>query len=130
MIEPILDRVRARVSGERALESVRAIARHHRVQSSPGYDAAAEWLCEELERAGLEPEVDRVPGDGRTRFLGYLGPEAWDCAHAEAWLVDGTGARARLCANRCTTRSSRRASERASSRVARPMPAGDSNAGR
>lgn len=97
MIESVLERVRGEVSGERALESVRRIAGFHRVQSSPGYDAAAGWLCGELERAGLAPVVDQVAGDGRTRALGCLVPQAWECTHAEAWLVDGAGGRERLC---------------------------------
>jgi hypothetical protein len=85
----LLERVRHEVSGKRALESVRALTRFHRVQSSPGYDQASSWMARQLESLGLEIEVDTVPGDGRTRLLGQLMPEGWECSHAMATLVDG-----------------------------------------
>ena len=91
MIESWLDAVRAQVSGERALETVTAITRFHRIQSSPGYDAAAAWLAGQLEplaRGGVQSETERVPGDGRTRRLGALMPEGWECTHARATLWD------------------------------------------
>ena len=93
MIQSLLSAVRAEASGERALESVRALARFHRIQSSPGYERAAQWLIAALERIGLSPEVERVPGDGRTRFLGQLQPEGWECTHARAAIVGDAGAR-------------------------------------
>src|SRR5205085_5337822 len=96
MLRVLLDQVRAEASGERALESVRDLARMHRVQASPGYDQAAAWLIERLVSLGLEPEVEPVPGDGRTRFLGQLMPEGWDCTRAVATLI-GPGGRERLC---------------------------------
>src|SRR5262249_34539486 len=87
---------RAAVSGERALETVRALARHHRVQASPGYDEAAAWIAARLESLGLAVEREEVPGDGRTRCLGNLMPQGWVCARAVATLVSGAG-RERLC---------------------------------
>ena len=96
MFEPLLEAVRQEVSGERALAAVEAVARFHRVQASPGYDAAAAWLGGELEASGLKVEVEHVPGDGRTRRLGALMPEGWECTHARAVLVDA-GARTTLC---------------------------------
>jgi hypothetical protein len=96
MFQPWLDAVRAEASGERALESVRALARFHRVQASPGYDAACDWLGEQLRGAGLQPEIETVPGDGRTRCLGHLMPQGWEASAAAATLIDGSG-RERLC---------------------------------
>src|SRR5215471_12600285 len=89
MFEPWLEAVRAEASGERALESVRALARFHRVQASPGYDAACDWLSEQLRGAGLQPEIETVAGDGRTRCLGHLMPQGWEAARAGARLIDG-----------------------------------------
>ena len=91
MIEPLLDAVRAETSGERALDTVRAIARHHRIQASPGYDAASAWLEGELRGLGLEVTVERVPADGRHRVLGQLMPEGWACDHARAVLHGTSG---------------------------------------
>jgi aminopeptidase YwaD len=96
MLDELLSAVRNRVSGERALEAVRGIARFHRIQASPGYDAAAQWLIERLEAAGLEAEVVRVAADGRTRHLGYLMPQGWACDRAMARLHGDESART-LC---------------------------------
>ena len=96
MFENLLAAVRGEASGERALESVRALARFHRVQASPGYDEASAWLAGAIESCGLTPEIETVPGDGNTRFLGHLMPEGWSCAEAQAHLIEA-GSRARLC---------------------------------
>ena len=89
MFQPLLEAVRAEASGERALETVRALARFHRVQASPGYDAACRWLGDQLRGLGLEPEIETVAGDGRTRALGHLMPQGWEAREARAVLVDG-----------------------------------------
>ncbi len=96
MFQGLLEAVRNEASGERALESVRALSRFHRVQASPGYDQAADWLAGQLESFGCTVEIERVPGDGRTRLLGHLMPEGWECARAGAVLHDGA-IRERLC---------------------------------
>ena len=64
MVSRWLDAVRAEVSGLRALASVEAIAQHHRIQSSPGYDAAAAWLAGAVREAGLECTVEEARADG------------------------------------------------------------------
>ena len=92
MFEPLLQRVRAVVHGERALAAVRELARHHRIQASPGYDDAAAWLEGELRTIGLDVELVRVSGDGRTRFLGCPMPEGWACDAASATLHAQSGA--------------------------------------
>jgi aminopeptidase YwaD len=96
MLDELIPAIRKQVSGERALEAVRGIARFHRIQASPGYDAAAEWLIARLEAAGLRTEVMRVAGDGRTRYLGYLMPQGWACDRAIARL-HGDGSERTLC---------------------------------
>ncbi len=90
---PLLDQVRSVASGERALASVRELARFHRVQASPGYDDAVQWLLGQLRAIGIEPEIEPVPGDGVTRYLGELMPEGWHCARARATLIEGGAGR-------------------------------------
>jgi hypothetical protein len=96
MFRRLLDAVREETSGERAHAWVKAIARHHRVQASPGYDEAAEGLRTTLLSLGLDPEWETVPGDGQTRAWQHLLPEGWECTSATALLHDGTGAES-LC---------------------------------
>lgn len=96
MFEPLLEAVRREVSGERALQSLIAVTGFHRVQASPGYDAAAAWLAGQLEPLGLDISLEHVAGDGRTRLLGAVMPEGWDCARARATLVED-GRREPLC---------------------------------
>src|SRR6267378_5365536 len=86
MLEALVGALAAEISGERALESVRSLTRFHRVQASPGFDQAADWLAGELERAGLEVSIEHVPADGRTRCLGNLMPQGWECHRAHAVL--------------------------------------------
>ena len=86
MFEPLLEAVRRACDGERTLADVRSIARFHRIQSSPGYDEAADWLEDAIRRAGLVPERVSVAADGRTRHLGFPMPEGWRCRHATATL--------------------------------------------
>jgi len=97
MFRDVLAAVRAEVSGERAHAALRDIARFHRIQASPGYDAAADWLAVALAPTGLEVEVEHVPADGATRLLGQLMPEGWAAERGAAWLVDAAGAREPLC---------------------------------
>src|SRR5262249_49950891 len=65
VFERLLEAARRACDGGRALADVRAIARFHRIQSSPGYDAAADWLEEAIRGAGLVPERVRFAADGR-----------------------------------------------------------------
>ncbi len=94
MSDPRLALVLPLVSGARAWHDVEQIARHHRIQSSPGYSDAASWLVSELRTAGLEPEVVRVPGDGATTLGGCVMPLGWDCLRATATLHGAAGPRA------------------------------------
>lgn len=91
MYETLLEAVRRQTNGERTLADVRSIARFHRIQASPGYDAAAAWLEAALRSAGLVPERIEVPADGMTRYLGFPMPEGWRCLHATASLHSGSG---------------------------------------
>ena len=92
MFESLLEAVRRNCDGTRTLEDVRALARFHRIQSSPGYDEAADWLEDAIRQAGLVPERVRIAADGRTRHLGFPMPEGWRCRHARATLHGAGGA--------------------------------------
>lgn len=96
MFRSLLEAVRNEASGDRALDTIRAITRFHRIQASPGYDAASAWLAGQLRELGLEVTIETVAGDGRTRRLGQLMPEGWECTRAAATL-HGNDRPRRIC---------------------------------
>jgi hypothetical protein len=53
MIKKLFTTVRKTVSGQAAFEDVASIIRHHRIQASPGYRAAAQYVLAELHKAGI-----------------------------------------------------------------------------
>ncbi|HWO24052.1 MAG TPA: DUF4910 domain-containing protein [Kofleriaceae bacterium] len=69
--------LQGRADGGYVLGAVRALGRHHRVQGSPGFRAAADWIVRELKGAGLaDAAVESLPADGKTayaHFRSYLG---------------------------------------------------------
>jgi aminopeptidase YwaD len=70
--------IHAEVDGGEALETVRELARFHRVQGSPGYFAAAEYLKAKLVAAGLaDAAIERFPADGRTRYAHFRSYYGW-----------------------------------------------------
>lgn len=87
------------LSGERAKEHVIAITRHHRIQGSRGYRAAAQYVIEELRRSGFEvPELSvsvgafLAAGDLDAQWMGGSNPP-WTAPggvlegdHPAAWI--------------------------------------------
>jgi aminopeptidase YwaD len=69
--------IQKQIDGAQVLEVVRGLGRYHRVQGSPGFRAATEWLVGRLTSAGLaSANVERLPADGKTsyaHFKSYLG---------------------------------------------------------
>jgi len=69
--------IQSHVDGAYVLGAVRSLGKFHRVQGSPGFRAAADWLVGELQGRGLaDAAVEHLPADGKTRyghFRSYLG---------------------------------------------------------
>ena len=69
--------IQKHVDGGYVLGAVRSLGKFHRVQGSPGFRAATEWLTGELTAAGLtDAAVEHLPADGKTsyaHFKSYLG---------------------------------------------------------
>lgn len=57
MIEPVMAILKERFSGVRAVEHVAELVRHHRIQASPGFRAAAHYCFEQLKEAEIEAEL-------------------------------------------------------------------------
>lgn len=69
------------VSGVRAKEAATRIASYHRVQASPGYDAALEELRETLKDLKIETAVHDFRADGRARtYEAWVSPPSWRIA--------------------------------------------------
>jgi len=103
-IQPLVKTIQQAFSGEAAKRNTAEIASHHRLQASPGYRAAAEWLAETLQAAGLEATIERFPANEQTRFWTLQSFQEWDCRGAMLdWLhEDGD---VRLCDYRATALS-------------------------
>ena len=70
--------IRAEVDGVAALETVRELARFHRVHGSPGYAAAAEHVKKKALAAGLsDAAIERFPADGTTRYAHFRSYPGW-----------------------------------------------------
>jgi aminopeptidase YwaD len=80
--------LRRDVDGVAVLEAVRALARFHRVQGSPGFRAAADWLVGQLARAGLsDAAVESLPADGTTRYAHFPSYLGWTASEGRLELL-------------------------------------------
>jgi len=75
-IKELMDRFQGSVSGQRAWQTVVDLTRYHRIQASPGYRAAAQYMLERLQAAG----VDAYAADGKTVF--------WTSSLSEEWMAE------------------------------------------
>ncbi len=80
--------VRNRFSGDVAKEHVAAIVRHHRIQGSPGYRAAATYVLDELHKAGLDAQLETFPANRETRFWTESSFQEWHATAARLDLID------------------------------------------
>lgn len=80
--------IRKEYSGTAAKEDVAAIIRHHRIQASPGHRAAARYVLDELQKAGLEAHVETYPADYQTRFWNARSFQEWSAASATLHLIE------------------------------------------
>lgn len=81
-MEEYLNIIRDEISGQNALEYIKVISKHHRIQASPGYRAAAEDCKELLEKNGVSVEIKSYPANLRTRYFTYNLFKEWDCKEA------------------------------------------------
>lgn len=93
MLKPYLAALAPELSAQNCLDNVQTIIRHHRIQASPGYRAAAQDCLAILRRSGVESQVVAYPATGRNFAWTSLTPQEWDCQDAECWLLDAAGER-------------------------------------
>ncbi len=77
------------VSGSIAKSYVAQIARFHRIQASPMYHEAAEYVKGELKRLGLrDARIEQFPADGKHMYWTHRSPVGWEVRDAELSLVE------------------------------------------
>jgi len=87
--EKTCDYVLTELSGMRALDLVREIARFDRVDASPGYHQAVLYLRNKLEQISLgRIAVEEFISDGRTKYFSMRSRFGWDARKGELWLID------------------------------------------
>ena len=104
MLKQVLDIIGQAYSGAAAKRSTAAIARHHRMQASPGYRAAAHWLLAALQQGGLDAHIERFPADLNTHFWTLSSFQEWDCRSATLDWMKPEGPQ-RLCDYRASALS-------------------------
>ena len=66
---PVLTKtIQQAVSGERAWQTVVDICQYHRIQASPGYRAAAHYVCDRLKEAGVKAQIHSYAADCQSVF--------------------------------------------------------------
>ncbi|MGB3717278.1 MAG: DUF4910 domain-containing protein [Candidatus Promineifilaceae bacterium] len=97
MLAKLVETIQQAYSGRVAKEDVAAVIRHHRIQASPGYRAAARYVLAELLLAGLEAEIETYPADFRTQFWTAGSFQEWDASTGTLHLVQPDDEAQKLC---------------------------------
>jgi hypothetical protein len=82
------DLIRRAYRGAVAHRHVTAISQHHRIQASPGFRAAAEYVAGQLSAAGLQTTIHSYPADGAARFWTTPSFLEWTCESATLRLLE------------------------------------------
>ncbi|GAB4408712.1 MAG: DUF4910 domain-containing protein [Anaerolineales bacterium] len=91
MFDSLLATLRKEISGAAAKNYVGEVIRFHRIQASPGFRAAAQYVAEALREAGLEARILSYPADGETTFWSMRTFHEWDCREATLHLLGEDG---------------------------------------
>jgi aminopeptidase YwaD len=84
MFKPVYKALEKEISGTIALGHVAEIAKHHRIQASPGIRVACNYAVEKLKEYGLEAELHSYPANDRDYDWTSLRFREWSCR--DAWL--------------------------------------------
>jgi aminopeptidase YwaD len=79
------------LSGEQAKDHVIQITRHHRIQGSRGFRAAAQYVLGELRRYGFSEKdafIESFPSDGKIVYQTWQSPSGWDVEWAELRMLE------------------------------------------
>jgi aminopeptidase-like protein len=74
-------------SGEAAWQAVSDLSRFHRIQASPGFRQAAQWIHQSLGSYGLDAEIFSFPADNSTQSWSWGSFQEWECTEARLHLL-------------------------------------------
>lgn len=87
----IRDLLHESLSGELAKEHVIQISRHHRIQGSRGYRAAAHYVLDQLRSYGYtekDATIESFKSDGRVTYQTWQSPSGWDITWGELRMLE------------------------------------------
>lgn len=88
----VIDALAKNLSGERALETIKAISVNQRSRGSRPYRAAAEIIAARARAGGLsDVKIEQFPADGTIFYGTQRSRPAWDAEFAELWEMKRTG---------------------------------------
>jgi Peptidase family M28 len=96
MYRTLLATLNAEVSGVAAKNLVARISQWHRIQASPMYREAAEWVHATLHGWGVQSEIERYAAREGTMAWGEPLFQEWSCDEAMLHLVELDGAQKKL----------------------------------
>ena len=82
-----IQKIKHAVNPQRAFDYVREISRYHRIQASPGYRAAAEWVANRLQQDGFEVKIHSYPANPYQSYFNSKMFQEWDCKGGQLSLV-------------------------------------------
>lgn len=97
MLSTLIKTIQSQYSGLAARDHVARIARHHRIQASPGFRAAAHEVKDMLDTLGIGGELLIVPAQEGIQYWGQQGFQEWEVRRATLHLVEPADAATRLC---------------------------------
>jgi hypothetical protein len=83
--------LREALSGELAKDHVMQITRHHRIQGSRGYRAAAQYVLQQLRSFGYaesDAYIESFKSDGKAVYQTWQSPSGWDISWGELRMLE------------------------------------------
>lgn len=90
--KPIIDALAKNLSGERALETIKAISKNQRSRGSRPFRVAAELIAAQARAGGLEDvKIEEFKADGNIFYGTQRSRPPWDAEFAELWEMKRDG---------------------------------------
>ncbi|MEO7369003.1 MAG: endonuclease/exonuclease/phosphatase family protein [Gemmatimonadaceae bacterium] len=88
----VIDALARNLSGERALETIKAISANHRTRGSRPFRGAAELIAARARGGGLDDvKIEEFPADGKIFYGTQRSRPPWDAEFAELWEMKRDG---------------------------------------